>query len=49
MCNGVKSINKNGVIIIEDIPISKIKGYQIVDFILNDDTKYKTSFTPLHL
>ena len=40
----LKSINKNGVIIIEDIPISKIKGYQIVDFILNNDTKYKTSF-----
>jgi hypothetical protein len=38
----LKNINKNGIIIIEDIPISKIKGYQIVDFILKDN--YKTSF-----
>lgn len=38
----LKNINKNGVIIIEDIPISKMKGYQIVDFILNK--KFKTSF-----
>jgi len=40
----LKNINKNGVIIIEDIPTSKIKGYQIVDFILNATSKYKTSF-----
>lgn len=41
----LKSINNNGIIIIEDIPITKIKGYQIVDYILNcNNTKYKTSF-----
>jgi len=42
----LKNINKNGVIIIEDIPITKIQGYQIVDFILtnNSNIQYKTSF-----
>jgi hypothetical protein len=38
----LKNINKNGIIIIEDIPMFKIKGYQIVDFILKEN--YKTSF-----
>ena len=39
-------VNKNGVIIIEDIPTTKIQGYQIVDFILtnNANVQYKTSF-----
>jgi len=40
----LNNINDNGVIIIEDIPISKIKGYQVVDFILKGTKKYKTSF-----
>ena len=42
----LKNINKNGVIIIEDIPTTKIQGYQIVDFILTNNTskQYKTSF-----
>ena len=40
----LKNINDNGVIIIEDIPITKIKGYQIVDYILVNSNKYKTSF-----
>jgi len=38
----LKHINVNGVIIIEDIPIYKIKGYQIVDYFLH--TKYATKF-----
>lgn len=40
----LKNINDNGVIIIEDIPIFKIKGYQVVDYILTNTNKYKTSF-----
>jgi hypothetical protein len=40
----LKSINSNGVIIIEDIPTTKIKAYQIVDYILTNSNKYKTSF-----
>jgi len=39
-------INKNGIIVIEDIPMSKIKGYQIIDYILknNKNNNYNTSF-----
>ena len=40
----LKYINRNGIIIIEDIPIEKIKGYQIVDFILQKEENYKTHF-----
>ena len=40
----LKNINDNGVIIIEDIPIFKIKGYQIIDYVLVNTNKYRTSF-----
>lgn len=41
----LQHINKNGVIIIEDIPYTKIEAYQIIDYILsNEKGKYKTTF-----
>jgi hypothetical protein len=40
----LNNINDNGLIIIEDIPIEKIKGYEIVDYILSSMDKYITTF-----
>ena len=41
----INNINDKGCIIIEDIPITKIKAYQIIDYVLtNNENKYKTSF-----
>ncbi len=41
---GLTTVNQGGAIIIEDIPIAKITGYQIVDFILKSNTNHKTQF-----
>ena len=41
----LQHINSNGVIIIEDIPYTNIKAYQIIDYVLqNEKDKYKTTF-----
>lgn len=41
----LQHINSNGIIIIEDIPYTKIEAYQIIDYVLtNEKDKYKTTF-----
>ena len=41
----LQHINRNGVIIIEDIPYTKMKAYQIIDYVLyNEKDKYRTTF-----
>lgn len=41
---GLNAVNSGGAIIIEDIPIAKIQGYQIVDFILRSNTNHCSRF-----
>lgn len=41
---GLNNINKNGVIIIEDIPLVRINSYKIIDFIICKKNNYKTKF-----
>ena len=41
----LQHINKNGIIIIEDIPTTKMEGYQIIDFIIKQkEETYNTYF-----